>query len=80
MRKRFSNRKIKITIEDGYFEDLKRNGVLITVWNKTGLFLRTCSVRSDELYEDIQSTLRILTENVNCPQARRWFRKEVRIL
>lgn len=76
MIKKFSNKKVKILVKDDYLEDLKRNGVLIMIWNKSGLYFHSCSVRSDELDQDINGALEKLSAPyVNSPQGRRWFRK-----
>ena len=77
MKVKFSNRKVKITIENCFFNDLGRPGVLILVWNKTGLWLRSSAISSDEFYEDVQTVLKILTYSIKCPQAKRWFKKEI---
>ena len=77
MKVRFSSRKVKITIESCFFEDLERPGVLIVVWDKRNLWFRSSAVSSDEFYEDVQAVLKILTKNVKCPQAKRWFKKEI---
>lgn len=74
-KEKFSNKKVKISVEDCYLEDLCRNGVIITVWRKKRLYLRTCSINSNELFQDVQSTLKILSTYIKSPQARRWFRK-----
>ena len=77
MRVRFSSRKVKITIEDCFFDDLGRPGVLIIVWNKHGLWFRSSAITSDEFYDDVQTVLRILTYSIKCSQAKRWFKKEI---
>ena len=71
---RFSTRKIKILIKDCYFEDLERNGVLIIVWDKHGLLFRSTSISSDELWQDTEDVIKILSKY---PQAKRWFKKEM---
>lgn len=72
----FISRKIKVSIEDTYFDDLKRHGVIITIWNKTGPLFRACSIRSNELDQDITRTLEILTKGKH-KQAKRWFKKVI---
>lgn len=77
MKSGFSSRKVKITVEDCYFEDLKRNGILITVWNKQRLLFRSSSISSDELWENTERVIDILGNIVKSPQAKRWFKKEM---
>lgn len=67
----FSSRKIKISIESPLIGE-----VIIKIWRKRGeYYLLIISSTSDELFEDYETTLKILTK-LRCRSAKRWFIKE----
>ena len=67
----YSSRKIKISIESPYIGE-----VIIKIWRRNEeYYLIAISETSDELYEDYNSALRILT-SLKCKSAKRWFIKE----
>lgn len=67
----FSSRKIKISIESPSIGE-----VIIKIWKTRGeYFLLTISTTSDELSDDYESTLKVLTR-LKCRSAKKWFIKE----
>lgn len=67
----YSSRKIKISIESPSIGE-----VIIKIWKTRGeYFLLTISTTSDELSDDYEATLRVLTR-LKCRSAKRWFIKE----
>lgn len=74
----FSSRKVKIKIEALDFsgeQQRKRGKVLIEVWNKRKTYFSSISSTSDELYQDTEDVLKVLSKKeINSPQARRWIR------
>lgn len=67
----YSSRKIKISIESPLIGE-----VIIKIWRKKGeYYLLTISNTSDELFEDYETTLKILTK-LRCRSAKKWFIRE----
>lgn len=68
----YSSRKIKISIESPIIGE-----VVIKVWKskKGECYFLSISTTSDELYDDYETTLKILTK-LRCKSAKKWFIKE----
>lgn len=68
----YSSRKIKISIESPIIGE-----VVIKVWKskKGKCYFLSISTTSDELYDDYETTLKILTK-LRCKSAKKWFIKE----
>lgn len=68
----YSSRKIKISIESPIIGE-----VVIKAWKrkKGECYFLSISTTSDELYDDYETTLKILTK-LRCKSAKKWFIKE----